>query len=185
MDYDEADHHEPSTPAWPSFPERPAGLAMMTLLVAMPYLINASSSYMRVALGSADYFIVFMLPPLLAVILAFLLGLWWQPIPSSRPAAAALNVLLRTGVIVSSSLILGFIIAHVLGIIYGFATDPGRTIQTLNELTTSGHAEAVFARIRQALIDGGWGVLGAILGARAIRAFVWPLGPPDPAGSAE
>jgi hypothetical protein len=185
VDFDETDHNEPWAPPWPPFPERPAGLAMMTLLVAMPYLINASSSYLRVALGSVDYFIVFMLPPLLAVVFAFLFGLWWQPIPSTRPAAAALNVVLRTGVIVSGSLILGFIIAHVLGIIYGFATNPGRTLQFLRELTAAGHVEAIVVRIRQALIDGGWGVLAAILGARAIRAFVWPLGPPDPAGSVD
>jgi len=185
----DVDHDEPvhdidearRAPTWPSFPERPPGLAMMTLLVVMPYLINASSSYMRVVLGSADYFIVFMLPPLLAVILAFLFGLWWHPVPSTRPAAAALNVLLRTGVIVSGSLILGFVLAHALGLIYGFATAPGRTFQTLGEVTALGHAEAIFARIRQAFFDGGWGVLAAILGARAIRAFVWPLGPPDPA----
>jgi hypothetical protein len=181
VDYEEADDDAPEPAPWP-FPERPVGLAIMTLLVAMPYLINASSSFLRVSLGSADYFIVFMLPPLVAVILAFLAGLWWQPIASKRPAAAALNVVVRTGVIVTGALILGFVLAHALGIIYGLATDPGRTLQFLRELTAMGHIEAVFARIKQALIDGGWGVLAAILGARAIRAFVWPLGPPDPAG---
>jgi hypothetical protein len=107
-----------------SFPERPVGLAFMTLLVAMPYFINAGSSFVRVAARSPDYFIVFVMPPLFALIFAFLAGSWWRPLASPRPAAAVLNVVLRTGVIVVGSLIAGFVLAHALGAVWGLVTDP-------------------------------------------------------------
>jgi len=168
-----------------SFPEQPVGLAFMTLLVAMPYFINAGSSFVRVAARSPDYFIVFVMPPLFALIFAFLAGSWWRPLASRRPAAAALNVVLRTGVIVTGSLIAGFVLAHVLGAVWGLVTEPERTLAFLRTATAADHVEAIAGRFKQAFIDGGWGVLAAIIGARAIRAFVWPLGPPDPAGPAD
>jgi hypothetical protein len=166
------------------FPERPVGLAVMTLLVAMPYLINAGSSFVYVASKSPDYFIVFVTPPLFALIFAFLAGSWWRPLPSRRPAAAALNVVLRTGVIVVGSLICGFVLAYVLGAVWGLVTEPAHTLLFLRTARVADHVQTIASRIGQAFIEGGWGVLAAIIGARAIRAFVWPLGPPDPAGPA-
>lgn len=166
------------------FPERPVGLAVMTLLVAMPYLINAGSSFVYVASKSPDYFIVFVTPPLFALIFAFLAGCWWHPLPSRHPAAAALNVVLRTGVVVVGSLICGFVLAYVLGAVFGLLTEPARTLLFLRTASPADHIQTIVSRIGQAFIDGGWGVLAAIVGARAIRAFVWPLGPPDPADPA-
>ena len=165
-----------------AFPERPVGLAFMTLLVAMPYFINAGSSFVRIAARSPDYFIVFVMPPLFALIFAFLAGSWWRPLASPRPIAAALNVVLRTGVIVTGSLIAGFVLSHVLGALWGLVTEPERTLTFLRTASGADHVEAIAARFKQAFIDGGWGVLAAIIGARAIRALVWPLGPPDAAG---
>jgi hypothetical protein len=164
-----------------AFPERPVGLAVMTLLVAMPYFINAGSSFVYVASKSPDYFIVFVTPPLFALIFAFLAASWWHPLPSRRPAAAALNVVLRTGVIVVGSLVCGFVLAYVLGAVWGLITDPARTLLFLRTASAADHVQTIAGRIGQAFTEGGWGVLAAIIGARAIRAFVWPLGPPDPA----
>lgn len=179
-----ADGAAQTTAGETAFPERPVGLAVMTLLVAMPYFINAGSSFVHVASKSPDYFIVFVTPPLFALVFAFLAGTWWRPIASPRPAAAALNVVLRTGVIVVGSLVGGFVVAYVLGAICGLITDPGRTLLFLRSARAADHIQTIAERIGQAFIEGGWGVLAAIIGARAIRAFVWPLGPPDPAGPA-